>query len=429
MYGGSMKKYLEKLPKEIRELIYFVKDLAAYYGVPAYLVGGFARDLLLGVKNFDLDIVVEGDGIKFAEYCAKLLKGKLVRHRRFGTATVVLKHGLKIDFASARSEVYPQPASLPVVKPSGLKDDLFRRDFTINAMAISLQEREFGNLIDFFGGKADLKSKKVRILHDLSFIDDPTRILRAVRFEQRYGFQIEPGTLAQIKDAVRLRMLEKVQPQRIRDDIILLLKEDDPVKVIRRLDKLSGFKFIDKHIKISREILVLLRAAQEEIRWYELAHPERRKLDKWLIYFIALTDSQSAASIKSIVRRFALKRGEGLRILSYKASILKVLPELKRKNISPSELSNLLEPLSYEVMLILKAKYKSRILKINVEKFFIYLNGMRIHTCGEDLRCLGLNPGPRYQKILKAILDAKLDGRVCTKVEELNLARNLINKG
>jgi len=424
-----MKKYLEKLPGEIRELIYFAKDLAAYQGVPAYLVGGFVRDLLLGVKNFDLDIVVEGDGIKFAGYFAKLLKARLIRHRRFGTATVVLMQGLKIDFSSARSEIYPEPASLPAVKSGTLKEDLYRRDFTINAMAISLQGKDFGRLVDFFGGRLDLEAGKIRILHDLSFIDDPTRIIRAVRFEQRYGFNIEPHTKKQFKCAVDLRMLEKVQPQRVRDDIILLLSEPEPFKGVRRLKELYGFKFIDKHLNISKDALDLLRSAQKEISWFSKVHPERRKLDKWLIYFIALTGSLDNASLKSVAKRFALKRGEEIRILSYRAGELKVVPSLKRKNIAPSLLSAFLEPLSYEVILLLKAKYSDQRLKKNIESFFIYLNGMRIHICGEDLGRLGLRPGPRYQKIFKAVLDAKLDGRIRTKDEELKLAKNLISRG
>ncbi|MCX5710840.1 MAG: tRNA nucleotidyltransferase, partial [Candidatus Omnitrophica bacterium] len=196
-----MKKYLERLPKEIRELVYFTKDLAAYRGMPAYLVGGFVRDLILGVRNFDLDIVVVGDGIKFAEYFSRALKAKLIRHKRFGTATVVLKPGLKIDIATARSEFYPHPAHLPVVKPGSLKDDLFRRDFTINAMAISLVEKDFGRLIDCYGGKNDLKARSIRVLHALSFIDDPTRIIRAIRFEQRFDFKIDPDTLKLLKEA------------------------------------------------------------------------------------------------------------------------------------------------------------------------------------------------------------------------------------
>jgi tRNA nucleotidyltransferase (CCA-adding enzyme) len=423
-----MKKYIERLPEEIRELIYFAKELAAYRGAEAYLVGGFVRDMLLGVKNFDLDIVVVGDGIRFGEYFAKLLKGKLVRHRRFGTATLVLKHGLKIDFASARSEVYPEPASLPIVRPGSLKDDLYRRDFTINAMAVSLKERDFGSIVDYFGGKQDLDSGKIRILHDLSFIDDPTRLIRAVRFKERYGFSIEPRTLGRFKEAVRLCMLEKVEPQRIRDDIILLLKEDNPARCVLRLRRLSGFKFIDRRLNVSNDTVKLLHSVQRQVAWFIKAHPERRKPDKWLVYFMALTASLSTRSLKLIIRRLALKKGEEKRIMSYHACVSKVASALKRKSIPPSGLSAILEPLSYEVILLLKARYSDRNLQDNIRKFFVYLNGMRIHIRGEDLHLLGLKPGPHYQRILKAVLAAKLDGKVGTREEELHMAKELFNK-
>ncbi len=185
-----MKKYLQRLPKEIQDLIYLSSEVAAANHFRAFLVGGFVRDLVLQVKNLDLDIVVEGDGIKFAEDIVDFLKARVVKHSRFGTATVTLSAAVKIDVASARVECYPAPACLPQVKNGSIKEDLKRRDFSINAMAISINKKDFGRLIDFFDGINDLRKSKIRVLHDLSFIDDPTRILRAVRFEIRYGFAI-----------------------------------------------------------------------------------------------------------------------------------------------------------------------------------------------------------------------------------------------
>lgn len=179
-----MKEYLRKLPKEIQDLISKAARVASGNNISAYLVGGFVRDLLLGVKNLDLDIVVEGDGIKFAQDFAHTLKAKLILHRRFGTATITLGYNLKIDIATARKETYPYPACLPVVTSGTIEDDLARRDFTINAMAISIMQKDFGRFIDLLYGKHDLYHKKIRVLHNLSFIDDPTRILRAIRFEK-----------------------------------------------------------------------------------------------------------------------------------------------------------------------------------------------------------------------------------------------------
>jgi len=423
-----MRKFLEKLPKEIRELVYLAKDEATYRRMPAYLVGGFVRDLILGVRNFDLDIVVVGDGIKFAEYFAGSLKAKLIRHKRFGTATVLLKSGLKIDIATARSEIYPLPAHLPVVKPGSLEDDLFRRDFTINAMAISLAEKDFGRLIDCYGGIGDLKNKTISVLHALSFIDDPTRIIRAIRFEQRFSFKLDPGTLKLLKEAVRAKMLMKVEPQRLRDDLILVLKEAEPIKEIMRLKELTGFSFIDKHLVVGVKTIGLLRCAEKEIKWFIRTHPRRRPLDSWLIYFIALSDNLKAPAIKPLVQRFALKRGEEIRILSYKSAQLKIAPALKRKDINPSELFSCLEPLSYEVIILLKAKFGEASLRNNIDRFFLNLNGSRISISGDDLRRLGLEPGPHFQKIFKSILNAKLDGKLRTKQDELRLVKNIIRR-
>jgi len=421
-----MKEYLNKLPQEIRELVYLACDIASGLNMSAYLVGGFVRDLILGVENLDLDIVVEGEGIRFAEDFARTLGSKLVRHRRFGTATVIIKPHLKVDIATARSEVYPAPARLPVVTGGTLKDDLLRRDFTINAMAISITPDNFGRLVDLYAGRSDLKNRKIRVLHDLSFIDDPTRILRAVRFEKRYNFKIEPKTLKLLKESVRLKMLEKVEPQRIRDDLILVLKEKKPLKEIRRINELAGFGFINPELKITRRAYGLLNAIEKEINWFNKKYPERRNIDAWLIYLIGLLDALDTRVIKNFCRSFAFKRGEEKRILDYKGISSGLISKLSKEKVKPSQIFCAFEPLSYEVILILKAKYKNRYLRRHIEDFLEIYNGMRIFVSGHDLHDLGLAPGPKYQKIFASVLNAKLDGEVKTKEEELELIKSLI---
>ncbi len=158
------------------------------------MVGGFVRDLFLGIKNYDLDIVVEGEGIKFARELGKDLGGRVRSHEKFGTAIVILADGFKIDVATARREFYEYPAAFPKVELSSIKKDLYRRDFTINAMAIQLNQKYFGKLIDFFGGQRDLRKGIVRVLYNLSFVEDPARIIRAIRFEQRYNFKMDRTT-------------------------------------------------------------------------------------------------------------------------------------------------------------------------------------------------------------------------------------------
>ncbi len=418
-----MKKYLEKLPREIKSFISVTSNLASGCNMPVYLVGGFVRDLILGVDNLDLDIVVEGDGIKFAELLSCKLNAGLTVHKRFGTATLVIDKYFKVDIATARKEYYPQPAHLPEVTSGTLKDDLVRRDFTINAMAISINRGDFGDFIDCFGGRKDLTAKKIRVLHNLSFIDDPTRILRAIRFEQRFGFKIEPKTLKLLKEAKRLKMLERVQPHRLRDELILLLKEDNPLKQLGRIKGLIGFNFIDPRLKLSKKTAAFLKSIESQIRWFKEAYPRRRKLDVWLMYLMGLISELNAGDIKSICKSFAFRRGEEIRMVSYK----KIKPGFYRKlgsdKIKPSQIYSMLEPLSYEVIILIKAATKGKAIAKHIDDFFGIYNGMRIHVSGEDLRKLGMAPGPDYQKIFHRILNAKLDGLVKTRMAELELIK------
>ena len=423
-----MKEYLKRLPKDLQDLISQASSLAYSNNMAVYLVGGFVRDLILGVKNLDLDIVVEGDGIKFAEVLSQKLNVGLTRHRRFGTATVILKKHLKVDIATTRQEYYPEAAHLPEVTCGVLKDDLMRRDFTINAMAISINRQDFGRFIDCFGGRQDLADKKIRVLHNLSFIDDPTRILRAIRFEQRYNFKIEPKTLKLLREANELKMLERVQPQRLRDELILILKEGYPLKPLNRIKELIKFNFINSGLSLSKKNLVFLKSVESQINWFKRKYPKRRQLDTWLSYLIGLIDPLNINNIKLICKKFAFRRGEEKRILAYKKLEPQFIKELSRDKIKASRVFSLLEPLSYEVIILIKAKFKNKNLEKHVKDFFEIYNGAHLYISGADLHKLGLTPGPYYQKIFHRVLNAKLDGLVKTKKEELGLINKITKR-
>lgn len=420
-----MKEYLEKIPEELKSLINKVRDAASRENLKAYLVGGFVRDLILGVKNLDLDIVVEGDAIMFAETFGRPLNAKVTAHRQFGTATIFINHSVKIDFSTARQESYPKSGHLPVVAPGSLKEDLYRRDFTVNAMAIGLAD---GKLVDYFGGKADLRNNVIRVLHDLSFTDDPTRILRAVRFEQRYGLKIEPRTLALLKEALKRKMLERVHPHRTRDELVLILKEKSAIKNIRRLDKLAGFDFISDKIKVSGKVISLLRNIEKEISRFNKGNSVKRPLDSWLVYLMGLFEDLDTRAIKDICVKFGLRKGEEKRLLSYRQAKPGAVKELSNPKIKPSRIFALLEPLSYEAIIALKARQDNPVFSRNIKNFLEIYNGMRISVCGEDLHCLGLSPGPRYQKIFAQVLNAKLNGKVTSKDEEISLIKGLLKK-
>ncbi len=417
---------MKKIPLEFKRVISLAIKISKQTGLPAYLVGGCLRDLILQVKNFDLDIVVEGSGIIFAEKLAKELKVDLKIHQRFGTATLNLANRLKVDIATAREEKYPTCASLPVVKPGYLEADLFRRDFTINAIAASISTGKIQRFIDPFGGRADLKARKIRILHDLSFKDDPTRILRAIRFEQRFNFKIEPKTLALLKEAIAIGLLNKVSPHRMRDELILILKELDPAKPINRLGVLGGLYFINHKLKISKTTLDLFKAVRNEILWFNKNFTSRRQLDIWLIYFSILLRALSLKEIKLVVYKLGLTIGEIKRILSYTQLCRKLIFRLSKPDLSPAQIFAMLEPLSYEVIILFRASSSNKYLKKYIRDFLEIYNGMRLFVNGSHLHKMGVLPGPRYKKIFAKALNAKLNGEVKNLREELKLIKKLV---
>lgn len=213
--ANLMKEFLSE---EVYEILRIAGTLAEEMELGAYLVGGTVRDLLMRRPSPDIDIVVEGDGIAFAHELAKKIDGKVTPHPRFATAKIlkeIKKDGeikrFYIDIATARTEYYESPAALPKVETSSIKKDLYRRDFTINALAVKLNTKDFGLLIDFFGGQRDIKDKKIRVLHNLSFVEDPTRAIRAIRFSEKLGFKISKHTENLIKLAVKMNIFEKLK--------------------------------------------------------------------------------------------------------------------------------------------------------------------------------------------------------------------------
>src|SRR2546425_10643522 len=214
-----------RLPSKIFNRLREIGALADAMDASAYLVGGLVRDLLLGQTNLDVDIAVEGDAMTFARRLADRYGAGLKIFEKFGTALVVFPDGFKLDVATARCESYAHPTALPTVKPSSIKDDLYRRDFTINALAIRLTVRRFRELVDFYGGLRDLEHKVIRVLHSRSFVDDPTRVFRAIRFEQRFGFRIEKHTLTLLKEAAASDLVHRLSGPRLRNEVMRLLSE------------------------------------------------------------------------------------------------------------------------------------------------------------------------------------------------------------
>jgi len=253
-----MKNYLQNVDKKLLRIIQTVSRESDRNQLPTYVVGGIVRDLIIGKKNHDLDINVKGDAIGLAKILARKWKTPVIIYKIFQTASIYLSKDVRVDLTRTRKERYVHPGALPVVQPGTLKEDLYRRDFTINAMAISINADSFGRLIDEFGGLKDLSRKKIRILYDRSFIDDPTRILRAVRFEQRYQFKIERQTLKLIKSALNKKVEATVKPPRYFSEFKKILLEPQPIKPLRRLHLIGGLRFLDTKLKVQFQLLMQL---------------------------------------------------------------------------------------------------------------------------------------------------------------------------
>ncbi len=420
------KKMARLLPRGTMALLKKIGALADQNNCSAFVVGGLVRDLVMGRRNMDLDIVVEGDGMRFAGVLAKKLGGSLVVHRRFGTASVYTPEALKIDIATARKELYEAPAALPTVEFSSLKNDLIRRDFTINAMAVSLNSANFGQLIDFFGGERDLGLGRIKVLHDSSFIDDPTRIFRAVRFEQRFGFRIDAHTEDLLKRAVSREMFDRTEKQRIRDELVLILKEPDPLKGLRRMDSLHELAFIHPAIRFSRRMEALFKSIGDCTAWYRNSTLGGRAIDGWLLYLMALVDDLGYNELHSLCGKFVFSNRDRLRLLAFKKIYKRAVAVIGKKSVRPHRIFALLEPLPYEVILAIMAKAPSQEVRSKIEEFFTRYHRTRLEINGRDLKAIGLEPGPGFKKILDKVLYRKVDGYLKSKADELVYAKKLI---
>ncbi|MDD5115504.1 MAG: hypothetical protein PHW98_00315 [Candidatus Omnitrophica bacterium] len=423
-----MKTYLEKSPREIKRLISSVKEVSRETKMPAYLVGGFPRDLILGVRDWDLDITVEGDGIGFAEKLAKKLDSRLVRHERFGTATLILGDRLKLDVATTRKERYPACACLPLVSSGSLAEDLFRRDFTINAMAIALSGKKGWELIDKYRGKEDLASGKIRVLHRSSFKDDPTRILRGIRFMQRYNFKIEKETLDLLKEAVASGLLHRVHPHRIRDELVLMLKEKDPSAQVKRLHDLAGLSFVSSKLKPGRQTFGLFKSVNKQVSWFMEKLPCYGDFEPWIIYFAALLRPLSREEAKEIIRKLGFTATAAKKILGCRRIGSKLVKSLKRRGIKPARVFSLLKPLSLEEIIFLRSLWSDSLFRRNISDFLGVYNRLRLSITGDDLCRMGVMPGPGFRKILNRVLVARLDGKAGGRRQELALAGKIIRQ-
>ncbi len=414
-----------RLPKKMQSLLLLVGQKAERENVRVFAVGGFIRDLLLQIPNHDLDLVVEPAAIPFAEKLNELLRGQLTTHEQFGTASIVVPGGTQIDLVTSRQEFYARPAALPEVEQSSLKNDLFRRDFTINTLACSLKVSEFGTLIDFFHGIDDLEKGLIRVLYNLSFVEDPLRVLRAVRFEQRFGFRLEETTLSLLENAAQTRVLEKVSKERLYDEIQLALLEEKTPEILIRYFELQLAPLLFPGVCYSEKLKNRLTSTREMIAWAGRNWPDAA-VSPSALYLAALMLELPFQEARHLCRRLRLPRNEVERVLAAVESVPQLLTKLLTpESLKNSELYHLFSGLPAEVLLILQAENSLSRIWESTSLYWEKLRHIKPDVSGRDLLADGYLPGPVFQEVLLALKDARLDRLVLNREEELSLVRKL----
>lgn len=418
----------ERLNRDMMLLLQTIGSVAQELHYSAYIVGGFVRDLLLHIKNFDLDIVIEGDGIHFAKELAKQQGATVRTHEKFGTATVIMPGGLRLDVATARLEYYEYPAAIPTVELSSIKLDLYRRDFTINAMAIHLNPERFGTLVDFFNSQNDLKRQRINVLHNLSFVEDPTRILRAIRFEQRLEFQITKHTEKLIKNAVRMNLFERFFAPRFFGELKMILSEGHPLPALRRMAGFDLFRFLwpdlRPNLKIDRRFIHILTQAEKAITWFKLLYLDE-SLEPWIVYLLGIMSRSRPVEVINFCKRFELSEKLEKTLVKQKAAADKIAKDmLNRPHMKPSEIYWLLQDLSNEGLLYLMAMARKKHIQKAVSHFVTRLRGEQALISGRDLQQAGYQPGPLFRTMLNNVIEAQLDGRIGNRQEALQLIRD-----
>jgi tRNA nucleotidyltransferase (CCA-adding enzyme) len=403
------------LGEERMRLLHLVAAEATERGLPLYIVGGSVRDSILGRRVNDFDLTVEGDAIALAYALASKHGGGVTAHTKFRTAKWFLPDDLKadhttLDLVSARSETYQHPAALPTVRPGTIEDDLRRRDFSINAMAIRLDGAHFGDLRDDLHGLGDVRRGMLRVLHPRSFIDDPTRMYRAVRYEIRQGFKIAEDTLALLPEARPL--VEKLSAQRIRHELDLILEESDPRPMLRRLDELDLLAPIHP-VLAGFDRSSLARSTLED------AVLQNRN-SRWALWLMHLTPQE----IEFLNDR-----------LHFSADLLKTLRSAALLNanlgavagLKPSEAAELLEGYSFKALEVVSSALPAGEIKDTLNRYISEWWHVKPKTTGHDLKKLGIPSGPKYTEILRRLRAAWLDGEVKTEEEEKSLLHKLLN--
>ncbi|MDD5015194.1 MAG: CBS domain-containing protein [Atribacterota bacterium] len=415
-------------PERIQNILNKIGEIGDRLSYPVFMVGGVVRDLFLGIENYDIDIVVEGEGIKFAGELSRDLKGRIKSHEKFGTAVVILTDGFKIDVATARREYYEYPAALPKIELSSIRKDLYRRDFTINAMAIQLNQKYYGKLIDFFGGQRDLHLGIIRVLYNLSFVEDPARIIRAIRFEQRFNFKMDKSTEDFLKKAINDKLLSRLRRKRVAEELILILQEKSPIKSLKRMEGLGALKYILPEVELNEDTVGRLNRAKDNHDLWKSNMPDE-KIQLWIIYLCCLIKDLEKNQVQRIFKKLIFKQKSLDNINYIYTNLNQIIRFISQKDeISPSNIYIKLKGLSNEILFLIMTESRDDIAKNRIVNYFKKYKKESVYTSGKELKKLHIEPGPIYSQILDRLLYAQLDGEVKNKEDEIIIIKNILKE-
>lgn len=410
-------RLLERLAGPVRRRVEAAAEISRREGVAVYLVGGLVRDLLLERENRDVDLVVEGDGIAFARTLAEELGGRCRAHEAFLTAVVVDPEGFHIDVATTRSEFYRSPAALPEVETSTLRQDLYRRDFTVNTLALRLGPGPTPELIDHFGGRQDLDLEILRVLHSLSFVDDPTRALRAVRLELRLGFEMSAETLHLIQVALEEGVFDQLSGSRLRDELAQLLEEPDlALRGLERLDELGLLEVLHPRLEMDEATRERINETRGAFAWYELEGLAEPPVAPWKLMLLALVGDEPGpvknGHLYALAERLMLVGEDRELLTGFRERVAQARSALAAAaELPPQRAHRALARLGGEELLLLLALSEEPV-RTWVRRELTELRPLELEIRGGDLVERGWRPGPWIGDALETTRDARLDGEI-----------------
>ena len=423
-------KMQQQIDAQLYQLLLQIGIKADQLGYSAYIIGGVVRDLIIGNKNEDIDVVVEGNGIEFARQLAEEYGGTVRGHEKFGTATWKLdricyqgqddcKTDVKIDITTARREYYEYPAALPTVERSTLKEDLYRRDFTINAMAIRINSNQFGKLIDYFHGAKDITQKRIRVLYNLSFVEDPTRILRAVRFEQRFGFSMDDQTMELVYNS--LDKISDVSEVRIANELRILFQEAHPVEAIERLKELGVWDYLITEGAVDIEVISM---AKQIKKYFDKLGSNYNGKQRWICYLLSIFFSRD--DWYDQILKFTLNNDD-VEVLNHIQKLQENFQNILTASDKLGELHGKLHSFRTEAVVFVLSK-QADAMDLKVIEYLKKRANIPVLITGNELKEMGIKPGPIYSTIMFDLQCAYLDEEVKNSQQVHNWVKSYILK-